>query len=544
MQTLFVNAKICTMDAACPWADAMLCGGERILAVGSLTDLAERAAHDARHVDLDGCLVVPGFNDSHMHVLGYGLTLQEADLSPQAGVTSVALLLDALQRWAASHVDYEWIVGNGYYQEALEERRHPTCAELDAVFPNRPVVIFHASGHALVANSIALRLAGIGRDTPDPPGGQIGRDASGPTGLLLEAAMPLLEGAMPTPNRAQMQEAIRSAAAALARRGLTAASDMSVGWFHLEEEIAAYRHAADQGIPLRVTISPLAARLGSPDAIPPKSEFAASAGLEDDRSCLRLGPLKLFADGAITTRTAALREAFTNGALGILTHPPQELEDYVLNAHRNGWQLAVHAIGDRAIDLVLACFRKAQSTGTPGMRRHRIEHCMVLDEALIARIAALGVVPALQMEFLMRLGDAYVAALGAERATRLNPAASLLKASIPVAFGSDCPVVPGHPLDGIRAAVERTTASGVVLGSSERITPLDALSCYTKWSAYAAFDEANIGVLAPGRRADATVLHGTGTVESIAGARVIGTIFGGEFVDAAPHRPSSEGCIQ
>lgn len=545
MQTLFVNARIWTASDASPWAQAMLCEDARILAIGSLEDVAASAARDAARVDLEGCLVVPGFNDSHMHLLGYGLTLQEADLSPRAGVTSIPLLVDALRIWAADHRDREWVVGNGYYQEALEERRHPTAAELDAAFTDRPVVLFHASGHALVANTAALRSAGIGPHTPDPPGGEIQRYASGsPTGLLLEAATGLVERVIPPPGPRQMQDAIRAAAAALASRGLTAASDMSVGWFNLEEEIAAYRQAALQGLPVRITLSPLATRFGSPQQIPQRSEFAASVGLSDDRASLRLGPLKLFADGAITTRTAAVREPFTNGASGILTHSPEELENYIQSAIRKGWQLAVHAIGDRAIDLVLTCLEKAQNTGKLAARRPRIEHCMMPDTSLVARIAALGAVPALQMEFLARLGDAYVAALGLERAERLNPAASLLKAGIPVAFGSDCPVVPGHPLDGIRAAVERTAPSGVVLGSSECITPQSALLCYTQGSAYATFDETSVGCLAPGLRADATLLQGTATLDAIQHACVVGTIFGGEIAwSEAPHASSGGGTL-
>lgn len=554
MQKLFVNAKIWTMDAAEPCAEAMLCEGERIVAVGAVANVCALAARDASRTDLAGSLVVPGFNDSHMHVLGYGLSLQEADLSPQAGVASIPLLLDALMRWANRHADESWVVGGGYYQEALVERRHPTRAELDGAFPARPVVLFHASGHAAVANTAALQLAGIGRDTPNPPGGEIGRDEAGElTGVLLEAAVPLLEAAMPPPNRSRMEVAIRAAAAALARRGLTAASEMSLGWFHLEDEIAAYRKVMEEGLPLRITLSPLATRLGSPEAIPPRSEFAAAVGLTDDRACLRLGPLKLFADGAITTRTAAVREPFTNGTLGILTHAPEELEAYILNAHRNGWQLAIHAIGDRAIDLVLTYLERATSITQPStleeqppLRRHRIEHCMMPDEDQIKRIARLGVLPVMQMEFLPRLGEAYIAALGMDRAQRLNPVHSLLRAGISVAFSSDCPVIPGHPLDGLRAAVERSTASGIVLGASERITPLDALTCYTKGSAIATFDDAHIGLLTPGRRADATLLQGADTLESIGNARIAGTIFGGRLIagTSGVWGTPEEGCAQ
>jgi hypothetical protein len=213
----------------------------------------------------------------------------------------------------------------------------------------------------------------------------------------------------------------------------------------------------------------------------------------------------------------------------MLLHPPDGLRAYIVEAHRKGWQIAVHAIGDRAIELVLDCYAAAQEQEPRHGARHRIEHAMLLDAALIRRFVHQQVIPVVQPEFVARLGDAYVLGLGFERASRLNPTASLQQAGLGVPFSSDCPIVPGAPLDGIRAAARRITRSGQILGPEERIPPMDALRNYTYQAAYSAFDENETGTIEPRKRADLTVLSADPTVDLDA-AEVVATIVGGEVV--------------
>lgn len=540
-ENVMLNASIVTMDADRPTAEALVLNRRTgtIVFVGSQAEA--RAGEWMRGVeqwDLSGSWVVPGFNDCHMHILPYGLDLVRADLSPEAGVCDHKSLVRALVAWRAHNLDQEWVIGSRYNQNLFPGARHPTRYDLDSAFPDTPVYILQTSKHAAACNSLALRLAGVHRDTPDPAGGEIVRDAAGePTGVLLESAMDLVECLLPRPDRSGLARAVERAVEALWKKGITAASDLNTGWHCLSEEIAAYREAIDSGHDLRITLFPHAPGFGGPEDMPTRDEFARGHAPKFHGN-LRLGPVKLFADGALTVRTAALRNPYVDGTgFGMLLHAPDELKAYVLCAHRNGWQIAIHGIGDRAIELVLDAYLEAARCNpdvpTP-QRRHRIEHAMLLDEELMQRIADQSVVPVIQPEFLSRLGDAYILGLGEERAARLNPVASLTRHGICTPFSSDCPIVPGAPLDGMRAAVRRQTATGRTLGPEERIGPLEALRNYTWAAAYSTHDETVCGKLAVGMRADLAVLsHNPTSEEGLAQARVEATVVAGKVVHRA-----------
>lgn len=526
-ETLLKNVTIYTMDDSQPVASAMVWREETILAVGDADDLSARYP-GAKRVDGGGLFVVPGFNDCHCHILAYGLDLSAANLSPEYA-PDIPGLIAQLRRWAEEHPDAQWITGSFYDQNRMAERRHPTRHDLDQVSTEKPVFIEHTSKHGGVANSLALRIAGITGETPDPPGGTIERDAQGePTGVLLESAVDLVTRHQPPLSHQQRVKAVHLAARAMAEKGVTAASDASTGWGDLQGEIAAYTQAVNEGAPLRITLMILAGALRRDGAwVHPQDVRTGCEGV-------RIGIAKLFADGALTTRTAALKEAFADtGTTGMLLHSEEELEEYVAGAHGAGWQIATHAIGDRAIETMLHLYAQALRENPRIDVRHRLEHCMLLDEAMIVRLRELGVVAVLQPEFMARLGDAYRYGLGEERAHRLNRVVSLLEAGVPVAFSSDCPVVPGAPLDGIRAAMERKTPLGVVLGESERVDALTAIRLYTRGSAYAVHDEEYTGSLTAGRRADFVVLSRdpvSTPVEEWEDMRVVATVFGGRVV--------------
>lgn len=536
-----VNGRIRTCDPARPSAEALLILEGSIARLGSSAEITSDLPAGCRTIDLSGRTAVPGFNDCHMHILGLGVTLMAADVSPSAGVTDAGSLIQALRTWADANPHAPWVTGYGYDQNRFPGARHITNGELDRAFPERPVIVFHTSGHAAVANTSALSRSGVGPDTPNPQGGELAHDEAGNlTGLLLETAIGLVTQAMPPLTRAERARAIELACAALVRVGVVAASDMGLGGYSIDDEFGAYLDAVEGGAPVRMTLCPEVADIWEPDGIPEPSLFAAEIGLggapatRSDRSgSLRLGALKLYADGALTTRTAALTEPFVDGSGdGMLLHTPDRLQAYVRHGMRRGWQIATHAIGDRAIAEVLDAYEAAlpmdHSAG-----RHRIEHAMLLDPALIQRMTTAGVVAVLQPEFLARLGDAYVLGLGEERASRLNPYRSLLAAGARIAFSSDSPVVPGAPLDGIRAAMHRTTPDGVRLGKDERCTLDEALAAYTTGAAYATRDEARHGAIKPHGSADIVILDDISSDGSFDAAAVAATMVGGRFVHGA-----------
>ena len=475
--------------------------------------LAEYASPETQVTDLAGSNVLPGFNDCHMHILGLGFTLLGADVRPEAGIRDVPTLIQTLTRWAAANPGSQWIRAYGYNQNSFPDARHVTAADLDKAFPDRPVVLFHASGHAAVANSAALRAAQIRPTTPDPANGQICRDGFGaPTGVLLESAVELVTKAIPALTREERTRAILLAAERLASMGITSASDMGIGGPHLEDDLAAYKAAIARGAPLRITLCPDAATLWNPSEIPAPEQLLAEWGLPfggdaDLVGCVRLGALKLYADGALTTRTAALEEPYADGSgNGMLLLEPEELNRYMAQGHRQGWQLAVHAIGDRAIEAVLQAYEELEYAGGWASRSHRIEHAMMVTEAMAVRMAALEVTAVLQPEFLMRLGDAYVLALGMDRARKLNRSGMLRDLGVRVAFSSDNPVVPGNPLDGIRAAVVRETPSGQHLGE-DHWSVMDGIRAYTAAAAKTVRDT-EVGFVLPSLRADLSIVSG------------------------------------
>lgn len=528
-ETLYVNGIIHTVVGE-RMADAMLVRADRVVAAGARPEVEAAAEPGARHVDLAGQAVVPGFNDSHAHVLWLGLTLDQVDVGAGT-VDSHAGIVRALAERARSTPPGEWVLGRGYDQNTLVERRHPTRTELDAVTNDHPVVIRHTSGHVLSCNSRALTLAGITDDSDDPPGGEIERNAHGnPTGVMKEAAMDLVMAHVPPPTVAEGAAAIARAAAEAARHGITSMSDAATG--RVPDTVTAFEmfeRAVDEDLPVRLQIMPeirYVAPPGETGAAPPET-FRPDA----DRLRLSLGPVKVFADGALSTRTAAVRRPYAGDGenTGILLWPRETLEDMIARAHAAGWQIATHALGDRAVEHVLGAYRAALAMEPRHDHRHRIEHCMMLDAAMAHEIAALGIVPSLQPD-IFRLGDGYLDALGIERASDVIPVATLRRAGARMAFSSDCPVIPCDPLAVVRSAVERRTPRGVRLGTAEAATVPEAIRLYTEGGAFATRFDGLKGRLERGYLADFAVLSSdplAGLPDDPAELRVTRTVMGG-----------------
>lgn len=507
--TLYRNARIFTMDRGLPRVEALVVQDGRIAALGP-RDLVEReVGPETRRVDLDGQTVVPGFNDCHCHILNFGLALGQLQLGPDSA-SDIEGITRLVGDRAARAPEGEWIIGRGYDQNRLRDRRHPTRADLDAVSHGRPVVLYQTSGHALTCNSRALELAGITAATDTPPGGDIDRDAHGePTGVLKEdPAMTLLKRVMPETAVAQGREAIVRAMKVMSSQGVTSATDAATGeGSSIAAALQMYRDALSSGrLVGRITLMPQITYVAPPGSTQMLEPDELWVGRERER--LRIGATKIFSDGALTTRTAALREPFADSPdnTGLLIWEPKVLGDMIRRAHLAGWQIGTHAIGDRAIQVVLDCYEAALKEKPRGDHRHRIEHCMLLDDELAQRIRQLGVVPTIQPGFIARLGDAYVAALGEERAAGLMPMQTFDWLGIPVGFSSDRPVIPGAPLEGIASALQRTAPSGARLGPRHTITALEAIRHYTAGSAYAENVEEERGTLRRGMMADFAVL--------------------------------------
>ncbi|HZU13712.1 MAG TPA: amidohydrolase [Chloroflexota bacterium] len=530
---LFVNCHVLTMDPTNPRAEAILTDGEMIAAVGSRADV-ENAAWGARVVDLHEQTVVPGFNDSHMHILSAGLEMESLVLRPEQVTTIADIERLVSQRAEQTAVD-AWITGSRYDHNRLRERRHPTREELDHASGGRPVVLWHTSGHVLVANSKALQLAGITAVTEAPAGGEIERDAHGePTGLLKESpAMDLVGDLIPPPTVGQGTEAILRAMAMMVQQGVTSASDAATPRDdNLDDELTMYRRALDSGRLLgRITLMPQIGFVAPPASNQTRRPDEFDAGNRPD--WLRIGATKIFADGALSTGTAAVRRPYAGtDDHGIFIWDRDTLHSMVGRAHRAGWQVATHALGDAAIELILDAYQAALAVDPRPDHRHRIEHCMLADEGLVRRIKDLGVVPDLQPD-ISQLGDSYITALCMERASEVIPMALFRQHNVRVAFSSDRPVIPGDPLECVLDAMARRTPQGIELGPQHRVSPLEAIRNYTAGGAYAGRMDDRLGTITPGRLADLAVLSQDPTVtdpDEFSEVEVTMTVLGGRIV--------------
>lgn len=480
-----------------PAATALAVRGERVLALGDDETVSALIDPSTRVVELRGRLVVPGFNDAHVHLLDGGFGLLSVDLRDARDEGELARRLGEHARRLPKG---RWIL-NGYWDHQLwPSRREPTRQLIDTATPEHPVFVQRLDGHMALANGLALRLAGITRETPDVPGGTIVRDARGePTGLLKDNAMDLVTRVLPAPTRAENLEAARAALAEAARLGVTSIQDNSA-----VDALPTYQELRARGqLTARLYVWRYAA-----ESLAPLLHAGIPPGLGDD--WIRVGALKILADGSIGSATAALFEPYSDapGSTGLLLHEQAELERLVLEADRAGWQLAVHAIGDRANALVLDAFERAARENGPRQRRWRIEHAQHVRAADLARFRALGVVASVQPSHCiddLRFVERHV---GKERLPDAYRWRSFLEAGVPLAFGTDWFVEPLDPRLGLYAAVTRETTAGGPEGGwqpQERLTLEEALDAYTRGSAFAELAEHDKGTLEPGKLADLVV---------------------------------------
>jgi predicted amidohydrolase YtcJ len=533
---LLVNGRIHTLDPARPEATAVLVRGERIAAVGADADLRAEAGPAARILDLGGRAVIPGLIDTHTHLFDAMQSRVAGDLDLGVpAVSSLAEAVAAVRARAATTPAGEWILGDGWGESKWPERRYIRKADLDPVSGGHPVYLQHVSGHAGTLNSEGLRLSGITRTTPPPPGGEIEHGPDGePTGVLKDTAMGL---AKVTPRPFGPAERLLTAERAgreSAEVGLTTIHNSSLPL----EDALTYMEADAQGrLKVRVLAIPFIPNQGTEAALARLKALGVKTG--DRKGRVTWGAVKFMCDGGMAARTIAVTPpgpVDDPKNLGLLGWETAKLIAAMKAAHEMGWQITAHGIGDRAIGQILDALEAALGPN-PGDHRSRIVHSGVTTPALLDRIQKLGVLVDHNPPFVYWIGD-WFRNYGPERVAMSYRGKSYEERGILVSGGSDVGVTPLSPWWGIWSAVERKEyRTGEVLAPAERVDVRTALEWYTAGGAYAGFEEKDKGMLAPGRLADLIVLDRDPLVipaAALKDVKVVATILGGEIVHQAP----------
>ncbi|MHB8926976.1 MAG: amidohydrolase [Bacillota bacterium] len=525
---LLHNGRVIGLAEAARGATAVLVVEGRIKAVGADGAVRAAAPRGVPAVDLEGRTVVPGFIDSHLHLLNFGLYLQRMDL---IGVKSLAELTRLVAEKHAALPAGDWVLGRGWDQDLFAEKRYPSRRDLDAVAPDRPVALTRACGHALAANSEALRRAGVARETPDPAGGQIDRDETGePTGIFRERAMGLMTRVIPKPGANELATALRAAVGQALAAGVTSVHSDDCGAFGFGPVLGLYRgHLGPEGLPFRVRVDVSNEAIG--DLLATDLRTGSGNGF------VQVGSVKMFADGSLGAGTAALSEPYNDnpGSRGIPVVTPEQMKENVLRAHRSGMQVAVHAIGDLAIDMTLDAYEAALADRPRPDHRHRIIHGQIMRPEQFERFARLGVVADIQPKFIttdMRWAERRV---GPRRIRTSYAWRTFLDHGVHCAGGSDCPVEPLDPVLGLYSAVTRQDLEGHPREGwlpDQRLTAEEALRLFTLGGAYAAFEEKDKGSIEPGKLGDLVVLDRDPTAipgSELKDLRVEMTIVGGRM---------------
>jgi len=486
---VLLNGNIVTMDRRLKRARAVAVVGERILRVGKNSDVRPLITKKTKVLDLRGKTVIPGMIDTHIHFVDYGLSLGRIDLR---GVRSIAEIQDKVASKAKETRARGWILGRGWDQERLKEKRYPNRLDLDKAAPGNPVLLNRVCGHVCVTNSLGLQVAGITKETPDPQGGQIDKDpATGePTGVLRDEAMPLVWRHVPLPTKAELVAAIDTASRSALSSGLTTVHALLRDSSYVE---ALQEAQATGRLGVRVY-------MGIPvDLLDSLIGLGIKTGFGND--WLKIGCVKILLDGSLGGRTAALKEPYADDPSnkGLLLYREEELRQLVCKAHDSGYQLAVHAIGDYAIDLSLDAIEEAQRKTPRKDHRHRVEHASIINPKQIEKMSRMEVIASVQPAFVT--SDFWaVDRVGRKREKWVYPFKTLFR-KVVASAGSDCPVERLDPIEGIWAAVTR----GGFL-PDERLGVDQVLHMYTLNAAYASFDEDEKGSISERKLADMVVL--------------------------------------
>ncbi len=531
--TVFLGGPILTMDAGNSVVEALAIEGDTILAAGTTEEVRAAVGDSARVVDLDGRALLPGFVDAHGHFPGTGLYAVHADLnSPPIGeIETIEDIVAIMRMRAADTSSRRWLIGMGYDDTLLNERRHPTRADLDRASSEHAVAIMHISGHLAVANSKALEAMNIGPATPDPEGGRIVRDphTGEPTGVLEETAAADVLERIQSPSILDSLKILRAAAEDYAQAGVTTAQNGLAD----ARQLRALELASRLGLlPIRLVAWPSADT--ARDMLAEGEEFDSY-----DPDWFRVGAVKLVADGSIQGYTGYLTEPYHEAPAthpefrGYPRMPAEELDEQLAEFHSAGLQVAIHGNGDAAIDMVLDAVEGALSSSPDADARPVLVHAQMARDDQLERMKRLGVVPSFFVLHTFYWGDRHREVfIGPRRSARISPLAGALKRDLLFTIHADAPVVPMEPLRLVWSAVNRRSRSGQLMGVQERISPMQALRAVTIDAAYQHFEEEQKGSLEPGKLADLVILSSSplenpGSIHEI---RVLETFVGGRSV--------------
>jgi len=547
-EMVLINANVITMDKKRPRAEAIAIKDGKFMKVGGADEVKELIGKKTEIRDVKGMTVVPGFNDVHNHVTQFGLVEQQINLRNES-VQSINDILNIVGRQAEHQSKGTWIMIEGYNQNVLEEKRHITCWELDKVAPDNIVCLRHVNMNMYVLNSKLLAMMGIDKNTEDLEDAEVVKDivTGEPTGLLNpHPSCERLNNLMPKVSRKDILKSIEWVNQLYLSQGITSTTDEGVGMSDFPGEIGVYQEAIDSDIfNVRINLAiwsrafldfeNLDEELKEIDA--KLLTFGIRSGLGNEK--LRIGPFKIVLDGPLSGGGTATHEPYgidpQNQSTGVMAIQGQKLEDLVSAVHSLGWQLSVHAIGDRAIDEVLDVYEAVLKRKPKINHRFRIEHTYMPSSNAMDRAKQLGVSFVMQPGFIWELGDSFISHLGPEKAAKTFPFKSLLEKGVSVAFSSDRPVtsiISGSPLLGIHAAVNQRTVSGQEYALSQKILPEEALRLYTLDAAYTTCEENIKGSIEVDKLADLTILSEDLTnieITKIKDIQVKATMVGGKF---------------
>ena len=531
MDSIFINASVITMDKADSRASAVAVKWDKIFKVGSEAEIRALAGPDTKVIDLGGKTLLPGFIDTHNHLSFYGYLVSSADCRASSGVEKVDDIIDRLRAEADKTPPGQWVKGWGYAHYHLKENRPLTREDLDRASTEHPILLLQISGHAGVANSMALENFGYTKDTPDPPGGTIRRDpeTGEPNGILDETAateqvnMLFMQEALSWPLERRI-EMIETAARHYNADGITSLHEAYVAppLLQLYQEM-------DRLDRLSLRVYTMNIDIGAQTLVD------AGITLGYGTPMVKVGAVKMFMEGGMSNRTAAVSQPYEVGGdgRGIYMNAPEVINERIEKFHNAGFQIAVHAQGDEAIGHLLDSYENVLGPRSDNPLRHRIEHCGNITEEQIRRAANMNILVSSQPLFFSMVGDAFLEAYGPERGHRLYPYRSLINHGVRVAGASDSPVAPAVPLTGIRDAILRRTESGVEIGPEEKLGVMEAIGLYTSEAGYFSFDEDKVGTIEPGKYADLVALDrdiSSCAPEEITDAKVAMTIVAGKIV--------------
>ena len=525
------NAKVWTVDHTNPTAQAVAVLGDRIIAVGSSADVAALRGPATRLIDAGGKLLLPGFNDAHVHFVSGGRSLDEVQLNDAKSLEEFKRRIEERVRITPKG---EWVEGGDWDETKWTPAKLPTKDVIDSFTPDTPVLLSRYDGHMALANSVALRLAGITTKTPDPPGGVIVRDTQGnPTGALKDAAEDLVFKVIPPLSHDQRLRAMRRALAYTASLGVTSVQDMNDGNDSFAD-IRAYGELLQNGeLTTRVYVAPAVSDWHEQAKVGIRHAFG--------NSYLRIGALKGFADGSLGSGTAYFFDPYSDepdnsGLLGKQMLPLSKMRDWMIQADAADLQICTHAIGDRAISTVLDLYTEVVKANGASDRRFRIEHAQHMAEKDFARFAQLGVIASVQPYQAIDDGRWAEARIGHDRASRTYAFRTFLNHGVHLAFGTDWDVAPLNPIWTVYAAVTRATLDGKNPKGwfpEQKLTVAEAVEAYTMGSAYGEFQERVTGSITPGKLADIVILSDdifSIDPAKIRDVKVLKTIVGGKLV--------------